>query len=92
MKKIWVLMFLLTVVLSGRKLKTTYDQYIATHLPASTVVYYLPQHIYLHIAQECPELYGGRGSTIRQDTYGRMKNSKMSNELCPVCVPAQYIH
>ena len=92
MKKIRALLLVLIVVFSGYKLKTSYDQYTATHLPTSTVVYYVPQHIYLHITRDCPKLYGGWGSMVHKDTYGKMKNSKMSNELCPVCVPAQYIH
>ncbi len=92
MKKMLVLLSVLAVIFFGSKFKIHYDQYTATHLPANTVVYYVPQHIYLHIHQDCPQLYGGWGNMVQQDTYGRMKNSKMSNELCPTCVPAQYIH
>ena len=92
MKKIQALVFVLLVVFSGCKLKTSYDQYTSTHLPASTVVYYVPQHIYLHTMRDCPKLYVGVEYRVHQDTYGRMKYSKMSNQLCHICVPAQYIH
>ena len=92
MKKQWVLVFLLIVVLSGWKLKTSYDKYVDTHMPSNTVVYYVPQHIYLHTMRDCPKLYVGVEYRVHQDTYGRMKYSKMSNQLCHICVPAQYIH
>lgn len=82
----------LAVIVFGFNLKNDYDQYRTTHLPADTVVYYVPRNIYLHLDTDCPHLHGGFGQIARQDTYGRMKNSKMSNELCPDCVPPQYIH
>ena len=92
MKKYLALIAVVAVVLFGLKLKSDYQYYKATHLPADTVVYYVPGHIYLHTSHDCLHLYGGYGLTARYDTYGRMKNSKMSNELCPDCTPPQYIH
>ena len=92
MKKYLPLIIVLVVILLGCGLKIEHDKYYDTHLHANTVVYYIPQHIYLHITQDCPRLYGGRKSMLCKDTYGRMKNSKMSNKLCPDCVPPQYIH
>lgn len=92
MKKLLCILAVFAVLAFGFKLKTDYDQYRATHLPGDTVVYYVPRHIYLHLDPDCPHLYGGWGQIARQDTYGRMKNSKMTNELCPDCVPPQYIH
>ena len=90
MKKLWILIATSIVILFT--IKIGYDHYVATHLPGNTVVYYVPQHIYLHTRRDCPELYIGVEYRVAKDTYGRMRFSKMSNELCPTCVPTQYIH
>ena len=92
MKKLICLIAFFAVITFGFKLKNEYDRYKLTHLSADTVVYYVPGHIYLHTDRDCPNLYGGWGQTAKQDTYGRMKNSKMTDELCPYCVPPQYIN